>query len=58
MTGHPRAWWALVALALTVLAVPTIAILILQERALGPILATAVAGIFLAELLERRLARR
>ena len=57
MTGHPWPWWALIALATAVLAVPTIAIITLRERALGPILATAVAGVFLAELLERRLAR-
>ena len=55
MNRHPWAWWALIALAVAVLAIPTIAILTLQERALGPILWTAVAGAFLAELLERRL---
>lgn len=55
MTPHPWAWWALIILAVTVLAVPTVALLVLRERALGPILATAVAGVFLAELLERRL---
>ena len=58
MTGRPWPWWALIALAITVLAIPTVAVIVLRERALGPILATAVAGVFLAELLERRLARR
>lgn len=55
MNRHPWAWWALIALAGAVLAIPTIALLALQERAAGPILATAVIGAFLAELLERRL---
>ena len=58
MTGRPWAWWALVALAAAVLAIPTVALLTLRERALGPILATAIAGVFLAELIESRLARR
>ena len=57
MNRRPWAWWALVALAAAVLAIPTIAILTLQDRAFGPILMTAVVGAFLAELLERRLAR-
>ena len=48
-------WWALVALAATTLTVPTVAIIVLRERALGPILMTAFVGLFLAELLERRL---
>lgn len=55
MTGHPWAWWALIALAAAVLIIPTVAVLTLQDRALGPTLLTAVIGAFLAEILERRL---
>ena len=55
MTRHSWAWWALIALGVAVLAVPTIAIITLQERALGPILLTAVVGAFTAEALEGRL---
>lgn len=57
MTPHTWAWWALIALGVAVLAVPTIAIITLHDRAVGPILATAVVGAFLAELLEHRTAR-
>lgn len=55
MTRHPWPWWALVTLAAAVLIIPTVAVLTLQERALGPVLLTAVVGTFTAELLERRL---
>ncbi len=55
MTRRPWAWWALVVLAGLVLAIPTVAVLTLQERALGPILLTAVVGAFTAEALEGRL---
>lgn len=55
MTRHPWAWWALIALAAAVLVVPAVALLTLRERAVGVILATAVIGVALAELFERRL---
>jgi len=57
MTRHPWPWWALVALAGLVLAIPTVTLLTLQDRALGPILLTAVVGAFTAEALEGHLDR-
>lgn len=55
MTRHPWPWWALITLAGLVLAIPTVALLTLHDRALGPILLTAVVGAFTAEALEGRL---
>ncbi len=55
MTRHPWAWWALIALAALVLIIPTVALLALGSRGLGPTLLTAVVGAFTAEALEGRL---
>lgn len=58
MTRRPWPWWALIVLAGLVLAIPAAALILLRDRALGPILWTAVAGVALAEYLERQLDHR